>query len=566
MKKILSFAGILAAAAMTLVGCAQEIDQPEQNGYAVEFTADLDVTKTVNDGLATKWSEGDKLNVFYAKAGTAEYSSNIKFTLSDAEEGRFTGVLDAPLGAETYDWFAQYPYSSYIKTPANTSTGYTVVGSKASSAQIQTAADSKAHIAGPDYPLFGRALAVPSNEAPSAVMHHGTSLLEVVVKNERAEAISVSSIAFTAPEDIVGTYYIDFTGEELVYTSSGANYVSNTATLSVEPAVEVAAGASSKFYLAVKPFTAPAESSLTLSVNNNAKNTVLAEAKTFEAGVTNTLNYTVSADDEIAEPVEIVATIAEFIAAADNYNIYILTGEITEVANTTYGNFYIKDETGELYIFGLCSPEGETKYWAESGLAVGDIVTVKGGYTLYGTTHEMVNAIYVSHTSPDPWDTAASYVNGAEATDDARMKELRAYADADYLYVRLTATNATPFGANYLDFFFTDGEGTTEVWWGWTNTGTDIYYQEHKCELNEIGELTKMRWYPVEGDRVYIEDYTTTVSDTEVLWDIKFPRSYVDVYKSSTGTVHMSFILWSDWEPYWAIPARWNPMLEVTLP
>ena len=513
MKKIFSYAGILAAAAMTLVGCAQEIDQPEQNGYAVEFTADLDVTKTVNDGLATKWSEGDKLNVFYAKSGTAEYSSNIEFTLSDAEEGRFTGVLDAPLGAETYDWFAQYPYSSYIKTPANTSTGYTVVGSKASSAQIQTAADSKAHIAGPDYPLFGRALAVPSNEAPSAVMHHGTSLLEVVVKNERAEAISVSSIAFTAPEDIVGTYYIDFTGEELVYTSSGANYVSNTATLSVEPAVEVAAGASSKFYLAVKPFTAPAESSLTLSVNNNAKNTVLAEAKTFEAGVTNTLNYTVSADDEIAEPVEIVATIAEFIAAADNYNIYILTGEITEVANTTYGNFYIKDETGELYIYGLCSPEGETKYWAESGLAVGDIVTVKGGYTLYGTTHEMVNAIYVSHTTPETPEQPEEEPGDDPVADPDAVT--LAVTISDYVTENGCTVSAGSDVTNYKELALDDVITMTAI--GTANNNGSFWSEGSQWRVYQNGGDGGVTVTAAEGYSVVSVKFTYTISNSGVL-------------------------------------------------
>ena len=513
MKKIFSYAGILAAAAMTLMGCAQEIDQPEQNGYAVEFTADLDVTKTVNDGLATKWSEGDKLNVFYAKSGTAEYSSNIEFTLSDAEEGRFTGVLDAPLGAETYDWFAQYPYSSYIKTPANTSTGYTVVGSKASSAQIQTAADSKAHIAGPDYPLFGRALAVPSNEAPSAVMHHGTSLLEVVVKNERAEAISVSSIAFTAPEDIVGTYYIDFTGEELVYTSSGANYVSNTATLSVEPAVEVAAGASSKFYLAVKPFTAPAESSLTLSVNNNAKNTVLAEAKTFEAGVTNTLNYTVSADDEIAEPVEIVATIAEFIAAADNYNIYILTGEITEVANTTYGNFYIKDETGELYIYGLCSPEGETKYWAESGLAVGDIVTVKGGYTLYGTTHEMVNAIYVSHTTPETPEQPEEEPGDDPVADPDAVT--LAVTISDYVTENGCTVSAGSDVTNYKELALDDVITMTAI--GTANNNGSFWSEGSQWRVYQNGGDGGVTVTAAEGYSVVSVKFTYTISNSGVL-------------------------------------------------
>ncbi len=166
----------------------------------------------------------------------------------------------------------------------------------------------------------------------------------------------------------------------------------------------------------------------------------------------------------------------------------------------------------------------------------------------------------------DPWETAASFTNGADATDDLRFKELKAYADADYLYVRLTATKETPFGADYLDFHLTDGEGEKEVRWMWTTTGTDIYFQEHKCELGENGQLTKMRWYPVEGDRVYIDDYTTTSTDTEVCWEMKFPRSYVDVYKSSTGKTYLSFILWNGWADYWVIPARGNAMLEVTLP
>ena len=177
-----------------------------------------------------------------------------------------------------------------------------------------------------------------------------------------------------------------------------------------------------------------------------------------------------------------------------------------------------------------------------------------------------VEAVEDETPAVDPWETAAVTVNGAEATDDARLKELRAYADADYLYVRLTATKETPFGANYLDFFFTDGEGETSVWWGWTTTGTDIYYQEHKCELDaETGALTKMRWY-IGEERVYIDDYTTETTDSEVVWTIKFPREYVDVYKSSTNTLRMSFILWNGWNAYWAIPARGGEMMEVTLP
>lgn len=92
-------------------------------------------------------------------------------------------------------------------------------------------------------------------------------------------------------------------------------------------------------------------------------------------------------------------TVAEFLAAAEDDTIYELTGEITSVANTTFGNFYLKDETAEVYIYGLCSPEGEQKYWAESGVKVGDTITVQTVRTSYNGTPQGKNAIYVSHIS-----------------------------------------------------------------------------------------------------------------------------------------------------------------------
>ena len=65
---------------------------------------------------------------------------------------------------------------------------------------------------------------------------------------------------------------------------------------------------------------------------------------------------------------------------------------------------------------------------------------------------------------------------------------------------------------------------------------------------------------PAEGD-----DYTTTISDTEVVWEIKYPRAYIEAYKSSANTVRMSVMTWKDWGDYWVIPARGNEMLEVAL-
>ena len=267
------------------------------------------------------------------------------------------------------------------------------------------------------------------------------------------------------------------------------------------------------------------------------------------------------------------ATVTEFLAESKGTWCKV-TGTIANIKSDVYGNFDLVGEDGaSVYVYGLTTSfvAKNDKSFANLGLKEGDIVTLVGKRDIYNDQDQVGGpAYYISHEAGapavDPWETAAVTVNGAEATEDARLKELRAYADADYLYVRLTAAKETPFAANYLDFYFTDGEGETAVWWGWTTTGTDIYYQEHKCELDaETGALTKMRWY-IGEERVYIDDYTTETTDSEVVWTIKFPREYVDVYKSSTNTLRMSFILWNGWDAYWAIPARGGEMMEVTLP
>ena len=101
-------------------------------------------------------------------------------------------------------------------------------------------------------------------------------------------------------------------------------------------------------------------------------------------------------DTPAPEPGVVKATVAEFLAAAEDSTIYELTGEITNVTNTTYGNFYLKDATGEVLIYGLCSPTGEQQYWAESGAKVGDTITVQTVRTSYNGTPQGKNAIFVS--------------------------------------------------------------------------------------------------------------------------------------------------------------------------
>ena len=121
-------------------------------------------------------------------------------------------------------------------------------------------------------------------------------------------------------------------------------------------------------------------------------------------------------------------TVAEFLAAAEDSTIYELTGEITNVTNTTYGNFYLKDATGEVLIYGLCSPSGEQKYWAESGAKVGDTITVQTVRTSYNGTPQGKDAIFVSLVpgeggqTPSPEPAEGPYASDAPfvcTTDDS---------------------------------------------------------------------------------------------------------------------------------------------------
>ena len=157
------------------------------------------------------------------------------------------------------------------------------------------------------------------------------------------------------------------------------------------------------------------------------------------------------------------------------------------------------------------------------------------------------------------WTNAAT----STTSDDDRFKSLSAVADSKYLYLRLNPVNQDPVGADYLDVSFADGNGTNSVWWGWTTTGTNVYWKEHKGTIDASGALTSMQ-YSHNGSYKSIT-CASEVVDGELYWYLAYPREYVDTYNSA-GKTYVSCLLWNAYASYWAIPARGGAMLEVTLP
>lgn len=259
------------------------------------------------------------------------------------------------------------------------------------------------------------------------------------------------------------------------------------------------------------------------------------------------------------------ATVTEFLAESKGTWCKV-TGTIANLVNETYGNFDLVGEDGaSVYVYGLTTSyvTKNDKSFANLGLKEGDIVTLVGKRDSYNGEDQVGGpAYYISHEegapAVDPWETAASFTNGADATDDALMKEIKAYADATNLYVRVTSVAALD-GANYLDVNFCDGNGTASVWWGWTTTGTNLCWNEHEGAVDAEGNLVSM----------LLEDKEITVKTEKtadgIMWYLTYPREAVAKYVSS-GKTYVSALLWKDWGAYWAVPARGNAMLEVTLP
>lgn len=94
-------------------------------------------------------------------------------------------------------------------------------------------------------------------------------------------------------------------------------------------------------------------------------------------------------------PIITQATCAEVIAGPDS-KTYRVKGICTGIANTTYGNWYLTDETGSIYIYGTLDSKGAEKNFESWGLEVGDEVIVEGPKTTYGSTVELVNVTVVT--------------------------------------------------------------------------------------------------------------------------------------------------------------------------
>ena len=282
-----------------------------------------------------------------------------------------------------------------------------------------------AHLSGENLPVYGVAKNVARDETPVVSMKHVASVVAINLTNATSTALKVDEVSFTASQDIVGTYYIDFSQETLAFKGSGNNYVSNTASLTVSGDETIAAGASAKFYLAIKPFTAKGQDKLVVKVHSGElvfeKEVTLPTAVEFKSGVIKQLNVTYTGGSETQS-----STLAEIIASDNNTDVQ--TNEVLVVAKYARG-IMLAENGSYLLAFNSDGVTGE----------VGDIVTVSGKVGEYSGLKQI--------TSPEV--TVVSSGNEVVLPEPKVLETLDEYASDKVELIQYTGTLAV--SGNYFN-------------------------------------------------------------------------------------------------------------------
>ena len=154
--------------------------------------------------------------------------------------------------------------------------------------------------------------------------------------------------------------------------------------------------------------------------------------------------------DPVVEPT--YTTVAEFLAASVDANVeYTLKGTITAVANTTFGNFDLTDETGTVYIYGLNSPDGATnKYWATSGAKLGDDIIIKTVRAEFNGSAQGINAKFVELLPGTLAFWSFDKDNVVFVSSDAAEQTVNVVAYNTTEEIKVASNNAQ-FSASYAD-------------------------------------------------------------------------------------------------------------------
>ena len=155
-------------------------------------------------------------------------------------------------------------------------------------------------------------------------------------------------------------------------------------------------------------------------------------------------------------------TIAEFLSKADPNTTYRLTGKVSNISNTQYGNFDLVDATGTIYVYGLLDKDGNAKNFESLGIKEGDEITVEGKYNEYNGNPQIKNAQYISGGSgsgggDDPGTVPSgeyitlSFTDNVFGIDTEKQTAAKTYTYGSYTITLTPAGDGNSFYYNSKD-------------------------------------------------------------------------------------------------------------------
>ena len=493
MRRLFTLAGLMMAAIVSLTNCQQKELEPQVRPDGIKLVMSTDDTKTTNDGMSTLWAEKDRVGVFFQDV-TGGYVSLGAFNLTGGA-GTKSGTFE-PASTETegfaklntsasYNWYALYPYSGGVKTPASTDDegGYIYIGQR--NGINQDGYNSSAAVCGSNCALYAKKENATVGELTNSVtVKNLTSLVEFELVNQTGQDIIISSVTLTASEPVVGSFYVDVTGSEPAYISSGDQYVKKEAAVFIQNAGTLANGSSAKAYLPIKPYTQSASEPFKVEVtgsiggNTGSKefSSILASGKNvFEAGKVKKIKLNI---DSMAAAGN-VNTVAEVLSGTVGEE-YTLNGvQVTSVVGSSY---FVTDATGTV----MCYKSGH-------GLAIGDIVNVQGKSKAYNNLVEFDNPVATKVSggtrsiSPAVWTTSDM---------------VAAYGNAQIAYVtyeaEFTGSRNAPLTGTDIVLYTTNASGVsiskdktykvTGYVYGWMDFEKDSKVTKEVCMYVETAE------------------------------------------------------------------------------
>ena len=399
---------VAAVAAMSLTSCQKENFNPAGEGETVTITVHANVedvantSKTHIEGTQVLWDENEEMKVIAFNNAdpdnTGSESNSTEFTPSaDFTTATFKATVDESKNPDRIA--GVYPTGAAVGLGS-------VSGNEvnATSYKVELAADQSATATSYDpstYIMIARADNYPlENNEWTAYYKRATALNQMILSGITDDIKSVT-ITFPEGQQAAGRRYFNLaTGE------AGEIYYGQTNAVTVNYATPLKAGnGENDVWFTSWNVNVKTGESITVKAESATKiyTKTLTATKKDVALMENYLNiFPFDMTGAEVEDVELTkVSIAEFLAAEVSDNVwYELTGTITDLYNTEYGNFHLVDETGTVRVYGLTAEKvsSNDKSFSSLGLKEGDIVTLIGTRTEYNNEAQVGGpAYYVSH-------------------------------------------------------------------------------------------------------------------------------------------------------------------------